>query len=304
MKLPKVMIVILNWNGTDDTIECILSVERIDYRNYEIVLVDNNSNMKSFREIESKFPRLKIIRNKTNLGFAEGNNIGLEHALNHDFQYVLLLNNDTIVNKNFLSILVNYIEKHQDVGICGPVMCYYDNRKCVWQTGGFYSVITGRLRMKYSGEKITSIKERVLDLDYIPGACLLIRTSIIRKIGLLDVSFFNQCEDLDWGLKTKLISKRVVCVTDSIIYHKVSNSTPTCVNNYFRFRNLLAIDQRYSKNITISFFILFISAIINIIRYLIKFKLLQVKYIIYGIRDFYKGNMGIGSLKDLLNIRE
>ena len=296
----KVFIVILNWNGATDTIECIKSVKNIFYNNYEILLVDNNSNINSFKKIISVFPEIQYIRNGENLGFAEGNNVGIRFALDKRAKYILLLNNDTIVEQNFLLPLVKYMEKNDDVGICGPTMCYYDKRDTIWQTGGIYSRFTGRFKMKYSDMPIESIKEEVIELDYVPGAGLLIKSDIIKHIGLLDKQFFNQCEDLDWGLKTKLMGKRVVCISNSVIYHKVSNSTPLSINSYFRYRNLLIIINKYSVTKLVSLTILFLSVFVNIFKHIRKGSFTTIKYIIYGIIDYYKNNLGKGRIFNLL----
>jgi len=304
MVLPKVYIIILNWNGTADSIECIRSLKDLHYDNYEILLIDNNSDIESFKRIISVFPKIKYVRNEKNLGFAEGNNVGIRLALKNKPNYILLLNNDTIVERNFLMPLIKYMEEYRDIGICGPVVCHYDIQETIWQTGGIYSRITGRLRMKYADMPINSIKEKTIELDYIPGACLLIRAELIKDIGLLDKKFFNQCEDLDWGLKTKLIGKRVMCISNSVIYHKVSNSTPLSINNYFRFRNLLVIINRYSRNLFIPYIVLFLSVFVNIFRYIMKGNYIQVKFILRGIADYYKKNFEEGLLSNLLKAKK
>ena len=137
---PKVAIVVLNWNGKRDTVECLASLNEIDYSNYEILLVDNGSTDGSQKYFRAQYPEIELIENEMNLGFAEGNNVGIRHAMNGRADYVLLLNNDTFVHPKFLSELAR----------CGG---WFKNRLCraedllsrvAWATRCY--CVCGRLR--------------------------------------------------------------------------------------------------------------------------------------------------------------
>jgi len=176
MSDPSVSIIILNWNGWSDTVECLESIYHLNYSNYQVIVVDNNSSDDSIRKIndyargnlevksnffkydptdkpieivqysgknteQAKFPtykkQLMIIENKKNYGFAKGNNIGIKYALkNLNPDYILLLNNDTVVDKDFLRILVQEGENNSETGLLGPKMYYYDNPDVIWCIGG------------------------------------------------------------------------------------------------------------------------------------------------------------------------
>src|SRR3989339_346256 len=126
MNKPLVYILILNWNGKEDTLECLSSLKKIDYPNYKTIVIDNGSTDDSVKIINKKYPKIKIIENKKNLGYAEGNNVGIRYALKNKADYVLILNNDTIVDKKFLTELVKVGESNEKVGIVGPnVYCYF-----------------------------------------------------------------------------------------------------------------------------------------------------------------------------------
>ena len=132
---PKVYVVIVNWNGRDDTIECIKSVKNISYPNFEIILVDNGSKDNSIDSIKEIFKDINYIENKKNLGFAEGNNIGIRLALNNDAEYIWLLNNDTIVHQDALSAMVDVGERIPESGILGSKIYYYDKPDFIWFAG-------------------------------------------------------------------------------------------------------------------------------------------------------------------------
>ena len=130
---PMVSIIILNYNGGQDVIECLASVMEIDYPNYEIIVVDNGSTDNSVKEIKSRFPGVKLIKNKTNLGFPGGNNAGIQGSV---APYVLLLNDDVVVEKSIIRDLVTEIQRHPGSGIAGPAILYYEDPERVWATGG------------------------------------------------------------------------------------------------------------------------------------------------------------------------
>ncbi|MGK7368687.1 MAG: glycosyltransferase family 2 protein, partial [Candidatus Halalkalibacterium sp. M3_1C_030] len=133
---PKVHIIILNWNGKEDTIECLNSLKALEYPNFEIVVVDNASSDGSVSEIKDKFPETTLLESEINRGYAGGNNIGLRYALNHDSDYAWILNNDTVVDKNALGSLVKKMKIDGSIGICGSRLVYYHDRETIQALGG------------------------------------------------------------------------------------------------------------------------------------------------------------------------
>ncbi|MFZ5845674.1 MAG: glycosyltransferase family 2 protein, partial [Patescibacteria group bacterium] len=125
MNYPKISTIILNWNGLNDTIECIKSVKAIDYPNYEMIVVDNGSTDNSEKVLREKFPTTTLIQNGDDLGYAEGNNRGIYYALNRGAEYILILNNDTKLEKSCLSELIVVANDNPEMGILGPIAYDY-----------------------------------------------------------------------------------------------------------------------------------------------------------------------------------
>jgi GT2 family glycosyltransferase len=224
---PKVTAVIVNWNGLKDTIECIESLMKIDYSNYDIIVIDNGSlTEEEPRKLKETFDsnnvRLKVVELKRNLGFANANNIGIRIALQNGAEYVLLLNNDTIVDPKFLKEMINAAKKDHKIGVLGPKMYYYDDRNRLWYAGGKVNMYfthtqdAGKLDIgQYESTKL---------VDYVAGACMLIRKNVFRNIGLLPRDYFLGWEDIDFCIAAKRNGYCCMFVPNSYIWHKVSSS--------------------------------------------------------------------------------
>lgn len=311
MDNPEVTIIILNWNGWDDTIECLESLYQITYSNYDIIIVDNHSKDKSIEKIKdyvngnirvkSKFfnynsknkpikileytkkeslaneiqykddlksdTKLIIIKNEKNYGFAEGNNIGIKYALkNLKPNYILLLNNDTVVDKDFLGELVRTGENSSDIGVVGPKICYYNEPNRLWSVGRKIGWWSGYLR---------SINSKfVKEVDWVSGCAFFMRSSLIKKVGLLDSKLFFGWEDIDYCIRITRSNSKVVYNPKSVIKHKVSKSREKLYKNqllthYNRIKNrffFLKVLRKYSslcQNIsqTITFFLVYLPAV-------------------------------------------
>jgi len=322
VRKTKVAIVILNWNGWEDTIECLESVYQITYPNYDVIVVDNGSEDESIEKIkdyvegkikvESRFfeysnenkpikiieytreeaeagggkegeianlpsnRRMIIIKNEKNYGFAEGNNIGVRYALkalNPD--YVLLLNNDTAVDKEFLGELVKIAESDEKIGIGGPKIYYYDNPIRIWLAGGKLSWYPWSLKRRHNIIDKGQF-ETISDVDFIPGTCMLIKKEVIVKIGLLPTEYFLQWEDIDYCIHARSKNFRCIYVPDSKIWHKVSASYHRSKLNYFQtemgIRNRILFWHKYLSNLQFLFYCLifiFISSPMYLIYYII-----------------------------------
>lgn len=292
---PRVFIIILNWNGWRDTIECMESLKKLDYPNYEIVIVDNGSTDESPQILPQKFPKIKLIETGKNLGFAGGNNVGIKYALEQGANYVMLLNNDTIVDKNFLKELIKVAETKSQIGILGPKIYFHDEPNRLWFGGGkINKILTRGTHINYG--KIDKNGKNPKIVDYITGCCLLAKREVIEKTGLMNGDYFLYYEDADWCLGARKKGFKCVLVPKAKIWHKCSRSaqegSPSYI--YYHSRNGLML-ARYNGSFFIhlaaylqSFWIL----AKQIIKLAIPSKRVWAKAVIRGIWDFYRSKVG------------
>lgn len=219
---PLVYIITINWNGLEDTLECLSSLEKINYSPYRIIVVDNGSENNQGDVIKEKYPFIEIIENVKNEGFVNANNQGIEVALIQNAKYIFLLNNDTIVKNDFLDILIEHAEKNKDVGIISPKILYY-NSDTIWSMGGNINYFTGFSIMIGKRKKSKQYNE-IIEPDFITGCAMLIKREVIEKIGLLDPIYFAYYEDVDYSYKVKKAGYNIKVIPESIIWHKKSAS--------------------------------------------------------------------------------
>lgn len=314
-------IIIVNWNNFNDTIECVLSLKKIRYDNYKIFLVDNGSTDESFSKLSSLTgDKIELIETGKNLGFSGGNNIAIKRALEEKFapplkfnignkntgmsaqragfDYILLLNNDTVVEPDFLSELVKAAESDAKIGIAGSKIYFYDEPQKIWYGGGKFTWFGGGRHLQY--EKIDENPNdiKVKETEYVTGCSLLIKSDVVRKIGELDERFFLYYEDTDWSLSAREAGYEIIYVPASKVYHKVSRSSVKLGNpivHYYHIRNALFLSRKHAP-----FFILigiYMWSVAHYLKQVIKLVILPSKreiskMIMRGIKDFYKGKFG------------
>jgi GT2 family glycosyltransferase len=292
---PKVFIIILNWNNWPDTLECLESLKNNDYPNYQVVIIDNGSQEKP----PAPNPEIKIIYNRENLGFSGGNNVGIKYALGKGADYILLLNNDTIVSHDFSSKLVEAGESDERFGLLGPKIYFTDEPKKIWFAGGHVNWLYNKGEMRGFNEidKGQYDSPSIQETEYITGCCLLIKRKVIEKIGLMPEDYFLYYEDTDWSLKAQRAGFKCIFVPTAKIWHKGSKSSqegsPSYI--YYHIRNGLILAQRYAP--------WYIKPLVHldvwrrIVKQIIKLIFLPqkrtwAKYILLGIKDFYLSRRG------------
>ena len=244
MSCPKVFIIIVNWNGLQDTIECLESVFKLNYNNFKVVVVDNGSSDGSCIGIKEKFTDIILIENDENLGFAEGNNVGMRYALQHGADYVFLLNNDTIVDSHILNELLKASLKFNDKGIFGAQIYYHSKPAEIWYSGVRWVPSISI----FLHENMGLSKDTIEETDYACGCALFLSTRVIERIGLFDRKYFLTFEEADWCSRARLGGIRSYCVANAIVYHKISNSfggSSSPLISYFLTRNSLLWGERY-----------------------------------------------------------
>lgn len=256
--LPKITIVILNWNGKQDTLECLESVVKIDYDNYQIVVVDNGSTDDSVIMIKEQYPEVMLIENNANLGYAEGNNVGIRYAVSEQTDYLLLLNNDTIVDRNLLKNFLEASQAHPKAGILGGKIYYFDPPNKIWFAGGLWNLEKAESEHIAGNQIEDNISwNEIKEIDYACGCALLIKIEVIHKIGLLESRFFLTWEELDWCYRAKKMGYQCLFVPQAIVWHKISASfvggAGKFHQQYFMERNrLLWIEKHLSFSDKIS----------------------------------------------------
>lgn len=290
MTHPKVVIIILNWNGKEDTIECLESLKHITYPNYEILLLDNGSTDGSVEHFKEKYPGIEIIENGENLGFAEGNNVGIKKAIKKGVEYILLLNNDTVVDPKFLDELVKVAEADEKIGAVQPAIYYYDNPREIHSIGGKLNLLIG------SERNITVAPRGIIKCDRLIGACMLIKRGAIENIGLLDDKYFLYMEETDWCYRAKKKYSLVGC-SNSKIWHKIYSSSGGKVNNalvYYWTRNIILFYKKHHKYYLPVFLIFFsFRLIIQLINNTLIGHKSTYRGTVYGFIDGIKGVKGV-----------
>ncbi|WP_229239768.1 glycosyltransferase family 2 protein [Echinicola soli] len=218
---PSVAIIILNWNGYAHTSACLKSLQAAKMEDVEVILVDNASEDGAVAKLKSEFPQHTYLQNEQNLGFTGGNNVGIKHALEREIPYIMLLNNDTEVVPGFLGHLLHELKSHARLAAVQPLMYYLHDKHKVWNAGGKFNPWTG------GSTSITQKKNHSLPYptDWITGCCILVRSEVIREVGLLNDHYFAYFEDVDWSLRMRERGHGLAVAPAAVIYHEAGASS-------------------------------------------------------------------------------
>lgn len=246
---PRVSIIILNWNGWRDTIECMESVLKIAYPNYRVLIVDNGSTDDSVKMLSEKFPAIEILQTRKNLGYTGGNNRGIEKALADGAEYVFILNNDTVVDRDFLNPLVEVIEKDEQIGIVSGMIYNYALPHTIQYAGRYTDFYTGNPYAIGSGMIDKGQFKALREVQCAAGAAMLVRSDVLREVGMFNENFFMFSEESDLSIRAKEAGYKIVCVSESKIYHKIGASI--CKNPsqgvFYSLRNRIWIERMYAS---------------------------------------------------------
>jgi hypothetical protein len=240
MKNPEIFIVILNWNGKSDTLVCLTSLQSLQYSQYKIIIIDNGSTDDSVHEIRALYPEMTVIETGQNLGYAEGNNVGIRYALEQDAEFILLLNNDTTVAPDLLDQLVNAATQNSNAGVFGATLFYMDKPDTVWFAGAQWNAQTLTFDYPYQDQTLPDNPRTAT--DYACGAALFFRAEVAHSIGLLDARFFLVWEESDWCLRAARAGYGCKLVPSAYVWHKVGASfdgESSPLRQYFSYRNRL-----------------------------------------------------------------
>ncbi len=227
---PRTSVVIVNWNGRDLTLECLASLEKAGPM--EVIVVDNGSKDGSVDEIRRRHPAVTVLPMGTNLRFAGGNNAGIRHALASGAEEILLLNNDTVVDPDFLRAMSSTLRSSPEIGAVAPFIFYHDRPDLLWYAGGEISYWTGTMRHAGIRRTASGLAMRPHDTDSATGCCLLARREALERVGLLDESYFMYAEDADWCARARAAGYRIVVEPRARVWHKVSVSAGGHLSRY------------------------------------------------------------------------
>lgn len=302
--MKKVFVILLNWNNWSDTQECLESLEKVGYLNFEVVIVDNNSSEDERGKI--RHYGSKAIFNSENLGFAGGNNVGIKYALSHGADYVMLLNNDTIIAPDFLTKLVKASENDKTLGILGSRIYKYGTNEVVFNGGKVNKCLTSAEHTNSTGtvpvEFDKDNTQQVAEADYITGAAMLIKREVIELVGLMREDYFLYYEDVDWCLRAIKAEYKCVVVPRSHVWHKVSSTNKEGSSSYIYYhtRNGLML-AKFNGNIfqrAAAYILGFWILLKQIPKFLIPGKKIWARAMTHGVVDFYKNKYGKYAYRD------
>jgi len=251
IKKPSVAVILVNWNGEDDTVDCVESLKNVTYPNFKVIISDNGSEEKSLEKIRPLASEMvEVMENNANLGFSGGNNVAMEKALKEGYDYCMLLNNDTTVEPDFLDKLVDVAESDEKIGAVGSKIYFYfePDKGKVWYGGGKFSWIFGGSHMQYEHvDEDHPHDTKPREVDYITGCTFLVKAKVLREVGLLFEDFFLYYEDTDWSMRIQKAGYKTIHAPFSKVYHKVSRSSEKLGNPkiyYYHVRNALLLSKR------------------------------------------------------------
>lgn len=301
MNHDKIFVIILNWEQEADTGECLDSLNRCGSPDFTVRLIDNGSRDGSPDRLNKRFPGIKIIRNKNNMGFSEGNNIGIREALGNGADYILLLNNDTTVEPDFLRALLESIRDRCDIGIASPKIMFYSDRNRIWFAGGYYLPFIRKPAHCFSRQIDTGQIKEMTETEWVSGCCMLVKREVFEKVGLLDPDYFNNYEDVDFCVRAAKAGYKIVVVPRSKIYHKFAASMGGKFSpfyTYFRTRNNILFFKKTGQwlPLALNFIIFPLYSIFESIR---NREFSGIKTTFTAIYDFLTGKYGVGSAREL-----
>jgi GT2 family glycosyltransferase len=243
IQVPLVHIVILTWNGREDILECLRSLRQSIYPNARILIVDNASTDGTVEAVESEFPEVEIVKNSTNLRVGGGYNAGIKKAFADGARYILLLNNDTIFKPDFLARMIEAAEDRPDIGMVGPKIYYYSDPKRIWSAGGRIEWWKGWCHQVGVRELDHGQCDVPGEADWVTGCCVLVKREVVKRIGLLDESYFMYGEDTDWCFRAVRTGFKIYYEPSAVIWHKLSVSIGGHLS-WFKNRNKLKSQLR------------------------------------------------------------
>ena len=243
-------VIILTFNGWQDTRECLRSVFAVARENLKVLVVDNGSTDETLSTLPQEFPQAHVLVNPSNLGYAEGNNVGMRYAMAQGAEYLIILNNDVIVAKDWSEVLLNAARANERAALLGPMIYHADEPTVIQSAGG---LMTRDWQAYHRGmnEPDAGQFADLARVDWLNGCAILARATALETIGLLDPSFFMYAEDVDWGIRARRAGYDVLFVPQARVWHRgvKRNYTPAPHVTYYIARNELRLIRKHHGSI-------------------------------------------------------
>ena len=289
----KIAVIIINWKKYEFTLSCINSVLKSSYKNFKIILIDNESQNRFSDEINNS-DKIHIIKNKNNVGFARANNQAVKYSIKNGFDYVLLLNNDTLIKNDLIDSLIQQ-SSTLNQKIIQPLILNYDGSK-IWNAGGKINNFFGTFQTLEKGKGFKNFKRNRTYTDWFTGCCVLIKSEIFNDIGYFDERFFAYYEDIDFSIRLKKMGYSIALITDSYLQHYESASSKSINKSegnlspyvhYLNIRNHILLLKKHSKSFNLIGVLTYqiIKILSYLIYFLIRFRFNKFKMVSKGLVD-------------------
>ena len=237
---PKVSIVVLNWNRTADTLACLASLAETAYANFEVIVVDNGSEVSCGGEVERVHPWCRVLELEENLGYAGGNNVGLRRALDTGADFVWVLNNDATVTADALGHLVGAALAHRRAAAVGGRVLRADRPEVLWATWGRVTWLQSLIALVGHGEPDSPRFDGERQVEWLPGCSILFRRAALEEVGLFDERYFAYHEDVEWAARARAARWQLWYTGEARVLHAANTSSGGEEASYTGFRSYLS----------------------------------------------------------------
>ena len=250
--LPRVLIIIVNWNGRDDLIELLASIKNLNYPkdNYKIMVIDNGSSNGSQTAISQSFPDVYLLENKRNIGYVKAVNQGIAYGLNREVDYIWIFNNDVTVEEDSLMRLVEAGQQDKNIGVIAPVIYSYKNPEVIDNVGYKINFWIGRLKkLKFGCDVFQNYNDEYAEVDSQLGCSTLIKSTVFKMVGNFQAIYNLYFEETDFNIRARKKGFRVVVVKDAKVWHKTASTMNKFIlrRAYLLGRNLFLFELLNAK---------------------------------------------------------
>jgi GT2 family glycosyltransferase len=299
----KVAIIIVNWNSFAVSADCIRSLQELTDKEHDVIVVDNGSEDRSGVELKANFDHIILIQSPTNRGFTGGNNLGMEYAIENGYEYVFLLNNDTSVKPDLLSVLVDFMDSHPEAGGVQPMIYFHLERSLLWNGGSYYNTWLGHTYVKGYHQPLSPGNNQLKKVDWLTGCAFFTRVSILKEVGLLAENLFIYYEDVDLSFRIRRLGYPLYYHPGSCVYHIAGMSNKSKVKtregfinpevHFISIRNRIWLLKEYTRPVqalTVSLFTFFY--ILAVMAYFVaRLRFVKFRKVLAGVRAGLKGRI-------------